>query len=319
MADDTEIYLADVFAALRRQRGLILISTVIAVVIGLLYSVLSTPYYSSSVKFLPATGQGANSGLSALSGSLGPAAALVGIDLGSGGSGKEEYLAVLRSRELSVRFIEENGVLPHLFPRRWDEQAAQWRPNEPGVLGRLAQGLSKIIARLSGDKGWRAPTAVPSAWQAYDEFRKISAISEDTDTGIVTMTIEFSDPDLASTWANAYIDLANNRIRQDEIEEASRALEHLNEQALQTSVGDLKDKIYELIETQLERIMLANARPQFAFRVVDKAVVPEDHSHPNRPLLAILSLVLGGMLGVFAALAVETYRGSFSARSHPST
>lgn len=308
-ADEQEIYLSDIVAALGRRKRLIAASVGVTVLIGLLYAIFSTPLYTASVTLQPATEDAG--GLAGLRGQFGGVASLAGINLGGGGSTKDEYLAILRSRELAERFIERHGVMRHLFPERWDEEADAWKQGEPGLLSRAARAVSRTLASLSGDEGWRETRGPgPSMWEAHKAFsEKVRSVSEDVQTGIVTVKFEFRDPELAARWANGYIAMANAEIRAKAVEESTRALAYLDEEVQKTAVAGVRDTIFTLVEAQLEKIMLANSRPEYAFKVLDKAVVPEEKSHPKRKLIVVLSVILGSMVGTFGALTLEAWRG----------
>lgn len=310
---EDEISLRDIAAALGRRKRMIAVIVAACTLFGLLYAVFTQPLYSASVTVRPVSEE-AGDALSGLRSQFGGAAALAGISLGGGASDAQEFIAILKSRDLGERFINEYGLKPYLFPDRWDAEAGAWKTGEPGLIGRAAQGVSRTLAWLSGDEGWRPPApGEPSDREAYKEFSEnVRSISEDVETGIVTLSFEFPDPERAAEWANAYVAMANADIRQDTVREASRALAYLNEQVQETNMAGLRETIFSIIQTQLERITLANARPQYAFKVLDPAVVPEERSHPKRALIVILSLILGGMLGVFAALAVEAWKGGIA-------
>lgn len=313
IADEEEIYLSDIIAALGRRKRLIAACVTLVTLVGLLYAVLSTPLYTASVTVQPSTEDAG--GLSGLRSQFGGVAALAGVDLGGGGSTKDEYLAILRSRQLTDRFFERNMVLPHLFPDAWDAEAGAWKQSEPGLISRAARGISRTLARLSGDEGWREERGPgPSLWEAYKAFNeKVRNIREDAQTGIVTVEFEFRDPALAARWANDYVAMANAEIREKAVVESTRALAYLDEEVQKTTIAGVRETIFSLVEAQLEKIMLANSRPEYAFKVLDRAVVPEERSHPKRALIVVLSLMLGSMVGVFAALAREAWRGAFAA------
>jgi uncharacterized protein involved in exopolysaccharide biosynthesis len=171
------------------------------------------------------------------------------------------------------------------------------------------------MASLSGDRGWRKPGGAPTVWQAYQRFEQIRVITELPQDGLVAVSFQYRDPTLAAEWATAYITMANDQIRQNAIEESSRALAYLNEEIDKTTVVDLRGTIYSLVKTQLEKIMLASARPEFAFKVIDKAVVPEERSRPRRALILAFALLLGAVAGAFAALGLETVRGAVAPRA----
>lgn len=313
-ANEQEIYLSDIVAAIGRRKRLIAICFSITVLIGLSYAVFTTPLYTASVTVQPAVDD--SGALSGLRGQFGGAAALAGINLGGGGdTKKEEYLAVLQSRALAERFIISQEIMQHLFSEQWNEETNHWRqPGKPGVVSRVTRSVSKVLARLSGDEGWREKSdGEPRLWDAYKNFKKdIISVSEDVQTGIVTVTMKFSDPALTAQWANNYVALANSTLRQKAIDEATRALAYLDGEVQKTTVSGLRNTFFKLVEKQLETITLANARPEYAFKIIDHAVIPEDKSHPKRGVIVILSVILGVMLGVFIALVLEAWLGAFS-------
>ena len=68
--------------------------------------------------------------------------------------------------------------------------------------------------------------------------------------------------------------------------------------------GDLA--INSLIESQINKIMLANVRKDYAFQVIDPAMSPSADSQlrPNRPLIVAVGIVLGFFTGGLAAFFV---------------
>lgn len=318
VTDDQEISLRDIINALLRQRWVIIVCMAVAALTGLLYAVFTQPIYSASTTIRPVIDQ-RGGGLGGLASQFGGLASMAGINLGGGGSDKEEYLAILRSRELAERFMTEQDVLPHLFPDLWDDEADRWIGSEDGSSsgndgsgGGLRSRISSLLVTLSGDEGRnsgpRGPG--PSMWDAYKEFSGIRSVNEDVQTGIVTVTFRFRNPVQAAEWANGYVAMANREIRENTVREAERALEYLNREVERTQAAGLRETIYALVETQLERIMLAQARDEYSFKILDRAVVPEERSHPNRILIVILALIVGGIIGSAAALLIDVFRRS---------
>jgi len=68
--------------------------------------------------------------------------------------------------------------------------------------------------------------------------------------------------------------------------------------------------MYDLIEQETKTLMLANARTEYAFTIVDPAVAPEVRIQPKRTLMA-----LGGLVaGLLIALCWRSPTTSWSAR-----
>ena len=72
---------------------------------------------------------------------------------------------------------------------------------------------------------------------------------------------------------------------------------------------ELQQSIYELIEEQIKRIMLANVRDEYAFQVVDPAAIPDNRYfvRPKRIFIVIVGTLLGAFAGIFAAFAAHSF------------
>jgi pantothenate kinase len=77
-------------------------------------------------------------------------------------------------------------------------------------------------------------------------------------------------------------------VREADIQEASKSIEFLNDQASKTVVTDLQAVLYELIQSQTETMMLAQVRDEYVFKTIDAAFVPEKKSGPQRAIICIL-------------------------------
>ena len=60
----------------------------------------------------------------------------------------------------------------------------------------------------------------------------------------------------------------------------------------------LQSTIFGLIEAEMRNAMLSNVKQEYAFRVIDPAVVAQKRNWPNRALFALLGLFLGGVAGI---------------------
>jgi uncharacterized protein involved in exopolysaccharide biosynthesis len=146
----------------------------------------------------------------------------------------------------------------------------------------------------------------PTAWYAVERFRKsVLTIREDKRTGVVTIGMDWTDPAVATRWANLFVAMANESIRTRTIEESSRNIKYLNEQISKTNVLEMQKVMYNLIEAETKKLMLANGRVEYAFKVIDPAVKPELRIAPKRTVMVIIGGMLGGTLG---CLLIFTHR-----------
>ena len=94
----------------------------------------------------------------------------------------------------------------------------------------------------------------------------------------------------------------NSAVVRQDVDEAEQAIEYLEEQIAATSVADLQNVFFKLIEEQIKVVMLAKVSPEYMFRTLDPAVAPELKAKPKRKLIVILGLLLGGSIGLVVVL-----------------
>ena len=271
--------LGDVLRCLWRGKFVIgaCVAAITAASVGLAFWM--TPVYSASIVIV-ASNSGRMSGLGATGGSLASLVSMAGVDLGpSGGPQVQEELAVLSSRELSEGFIAEQRLLPEFFPKLWDRSRDNWV--DPGAEH-------------------------PTLFQAYRKFNNLRTIEENRKTGLVTVRIDWTDRDKAAQWANALIERLNEVMRKRAIERTDAHLQYLQREFDSTSAVETRAAISRLMESQINERMLANVTKEYAFRVVDRALVP-DARNPERPKKARM-IETGAFLGLAVGAAIALVR-----------
>ena len=125
------------------------------------------------------------------------------------------------------------------------------------------------------------------------------SIGYDKRDGIVIFTMNWDDPNLAAKYANQFVSAINNYIRNDEILEAEKSIDYLKKEIKKTTLVDIKNVLNSLIQEQLQTIMLANVREDYAFKIIDPAMVPKSKIKPQRRQIVILGFILGLIIGTF--------------------
>ena len=155
--------------------------------------------------------------------------------------------------------------------------------------------------------------AAPTQHQSNEALtlftRRVLAVSEDKRTGLVRVSITWIDRHAAAVWANEYVDLANHELQRRAIDESNTRIEFLRDAAQKAQVVGVREAIYRLMESEVKSVMIATTRPDFAFRIVDKAIVP-DESARVRPMRSLLAVAGGcvGMLVAFLFLVIRARR-----------
>jgi len=275
--------MVDVRALLRRcwiNRWLIFFSVFICSALFVIAAFTITPVYRSSTVVIPASADRSSmsGSLSSALGSLGGLASLAGVNVSSNDSTTVEALAVLQSRQFTQKFIDEHGLMPRLFSNKWDATNAKWKVDEE-----------------------RQPTPA----QAYKYFNeKVRMVNQDKKTGLVTVQIDWKDRNEAAAWANALVQLTNAEMRNRAIEKATASIGFLEKELATTSTVETREAINRLIEAQIKQRMLATVTQEYAFRVVDEAVVSDvnDPIKPKKLMLIITGLLVGLIVGSFVAI-----------------
>lgn len=281
VAED-EVNLLDLWRVLVSFKWLILAVTLVTTAASAAIAWWMPPIYRAEVTLAPVSPEEGGR-LSALAGELGGIASLAGINIGSGGNSVDRVIAVLKSREFTDAFIQDEKLLPVLFSGVWDSQKKIWLVEDPK----------------------NAPT-LRKAYQIFDN--NIRTITQDKKTGLVTLAIEWKDPQQAALWANLMVERLNRHEQQAAITEAEKSLAYLKDQLAKTSVLEMQQSVYRLIEAQTKNIMLANARDQYAFNIIDRAVVPETKSKPDRKMIVAMGFAAGLLMSILFAVIFSSIK-----------
>jgi len=276
-----EITLISLIQILMKKKWAIFTCTFLFSVIALSYALVATPMFRARV-LLSVVEEKNPSSLSQIASQFGHFAALAGVNLGGGDRTRAEVIAFLKSRILTETFIKTQNLMPILFEKLWNADDNKWEVENQDEI--------------------------PTMWDAFLLFDSNRAVSEDLETGLITLTVDWKDPKLAVEWTNKYVKLVNELMRNNAIEDAENNLKYLNKALNQTSSVEVHDAIYRIIESQIKTIMFAKAKEEFAFKVIDPPVIPRVKVKPKRKLIVISGFFLGLTVGVFFTLFLHYYK-----------
>jgi uncharacterized protein involved in exopolysaccharide biosynthesis len=298
-AADDEIDLRELFGILWAEKWLIIAAAAVAAAGSVAYALMATEIFRAEAVLVPAE---ARQSASPLLNQLGGAAALIGINVGAqGGSAVANSIAILRSREFIVKFIEEHQVLVPLFAGNWE------RSTGPRID-------DSIYDSISGE--WKLENGVPSHLAAYRAFNEILEVSQDAASGLVRIAIEWHDPNLAAIWVNQLVSDINRDIKSADVQEARDAIRYLQSQLETTQLVDMQRVFYQLIESQTRVTMLADVREEYVFQVIDPAVVPDQRIFPKRPLIVVAGTLAGGFIGLLLVFFRRVVLPAISKANH---
>ena len=298
---DDEIDLRELFMVLWAGRIKIFAITAVFAVASVIYALSVPNQYKATALLAPAKSDGG--GLSSALGQLGGLASLAGVSIG-GGESSESQIAqeIMKSWSFVEGFIADNNLAVEVYAAEgWSKGSNELQINQDAYD---SEGSEWLIEDEFGVVG------PPSSWQLFKAFSKRVAVSEDKKSGLVSVSIEYYSPQIAKQWLDLYISAINKHMQERQVKKVSNNISYLEAQIGKTSIAEMREVFYTIIEEQTKNKMVAEASPDYAFVAVSPSMVPEEKSQPKRALICILGTLLGGMLSVLLVLVMHYARKS---------
>ena len=276
--DENVITFSKIFGILLSNYKIIMLFGILGIAISIPYS-LSLDYRYRAQTALLIEKDGGSNPLSAVQTSLGSFGAIVGLP-NLPRAKETETLAIFQSRTFTEKIISELGVLPFLFEEAWDKDKNDWKVGQK-----------------------------PTKQEQFETMAGISTLDYYAKRGLHVYTIEFGDPVLVAKWANEAIALFNSYMREQAIVEAEKSRKYLEDKLKQTSLVNMQDVLYDLIAAQTQQSMLASVQKDFAFKIIDPAVVPEERVYPNRTQIVLYVTFASLFLGILIAFVRDLLGG----------
>ena len=292
---DDEIDLRELFTVLWAGKIQILVCVLVAALVSVSVALDQPNKYTAEAVLAPRS-SGGGGGLAQLASQYSGLASLAGINIGGVGDGNPAAVAteMLKTREFFSEYLYDSVLVDLMAAQGWNSGA-----DTVVIDDTLFDVQSQMWIREV-----EPPFQVkPSAQEAHEAFvEEFLSVSEDKQTGFVTVAVTHLSPSVARDWVNLLIKGINEAVRARDVREAENSIEFLNEQRMKTNLVSLTEVFSELIEEQTKTVMLANASDEYVFQVIEPPVAPELKSEPSRALICVLGTMLGGMLGLVLVL-----------------
>ena len=269
--DEDEIDLLELIRTLLLAWKTIVGIAILCTGLAVVYSLHAPEVFKAETLLAPATEE--KSGASSALSQFGGLAAMAGISIPSD-SNVEQVVATLQSRKFLRQYIDVKKLLPVLFEEIWDAESQSW------------------FVQTQEDE--------PTEQKAVDAFKEILSVDEDKISGLISLSISWKDPAVAAEWANDLVKQLNEQLREKAITDSQKRVGYLEQELAKTTLQDMRAVLYNLLESEKQKAMLANVNEDFALEVIDPAVAPETREKPKRKLIVALGVVCGGFLGIFS-------------------
>ena len=297
---DDEIDLRELFGVLWGNKIKIIGITAVFAVVSVIYALSVPNQYKASALLAPAQQQ--SGGLSGALGQLGGLASLAGVSIGGGESSEAQVAQeIMKSWSFIEGFIADNDLAVEVYAAEgWSRESNQLKFDNDVYAVKTKTWLVE-----NDNNGRLGP---PTSWQLFEKFSEMLAVSEDKKSGLISISIEYYSPQIAKQWLDLYISSVNKHMQARQVVKVSNNIEYLEAQIEKTSITEMQEVFYTIIEEQIKSQMLAEASPDYAFVAVSPSMVPEKKSQPKRALICILGTLLGGILSVLTVLVLHFAR-----------
>jgi len=262
-----------------RQRKGIGLYLLAGLALGMVWAIISRPLYEVEVVTIPVDAETAGSASLLESFGLSDLVSMASVGQVSR---KQEAIATLRSRSFLLSLISELNLMPQFFG---EGETPKWKEmlgiGSPGTMG-----------------------------DAVDLLRdEIVEVIDDRRSGLVLLRVRWGDRHQSVVWANELVARVNKEMQTRAIERATRELEYLQEELARTESVEVRQAVFRLLEAQLKSLMLANVSDDFALRVLDPALLPDENKSVNLSKKARVALgLIVGMMLAFVYLARKEVR-----------
>jgi uncharacterized protein involved in exopolysaccharide biosynthesis len=276
-----ELSLIELWKILVNYKLYIVGLTVLTTLVAIYYASNLPTIYKAEVLMIPAS-----SGSGGSSSSLGSLANLTGIAIGGSnntGAEGERALARLKTRSFLINHIKEKNLKPILFADQWNKETKLWIDQEPPDRD-SAELLNSMIQTNSNPKSRIGITSLFVNWKNPSNPNKIADI------------------------ANGLVSSLNSKAKQYAVLEAKNSILFLEKELEKTNILNSQTILYNLIEQQIGKIMMANVKDEFVFKVIDPAVIPKQAKNKPKIMIVFIGIVLGIFLGSFFAVSINYFK-----------
>tara|TARA_B100000575_G_C23060188_1_gene610328 strand:+ start:58 stop:993 length:936 start_codon:yes stop_codon:yes gene_type:complete len=258
-------------------RNFILIITSVFSIVAVIYSLSLPNVYRSQALLAEAN---SNNSISSSLDQFSSLAGIAGISLPSSGEADEVEMgiAVIKSLDFFEGFATKYDIwIPLVASIGWDSMTNELLLDD--------DIYNKNEERWTQDK--------PSIQSFHGAFLERLNISRSKQTGFVQISIEHHSPYIASFWLESIIKEINEITRLEDMKVANASIEFLENEIEGTKLIEVRSSLNGLIQDQIQKRMVANATPEYLFKILASPFAPEKKYSPRRSLICIFGFLMG--------------------------
>lgn len=299
--DEDEVDFLKILKVIWTGKKLIIWIVLICTFAVAVFSLFLTNIYTARAVLKPATQNQMPGKFSALALQYSGIASLAGIAAPTQTS-SSEIVSLLESNILKKEMIQNYQLRPILFPDNWDGEKKAWK--KPAFS--LSSFINKLRPSRPGAAGQDA--GMPDIQDGIRALKKIITVDYDPKDDIITVSVDFRDPDIAAKIAGYCITTLNDHMSSEAKRIALVNKVYLEKQLQETTDSLMQQKIYSLIAEKIEIIMMAEVKEGFAFKVLDPPMAPDMKSKPKRAAMVAVTFFVSLFVAACIVLIRERIR-----------
>jgi len=295
-----ELDLKELFLNLWTGRVYIIISTLLCLLIAIVYLNITDRKYEVNYTIAPIEQSDQKLNV----GGLGGLAALAGINLpSSSNSDFLSYKFLLASEEVAHFVLEDDSIVQAIFKSEWNDDLGKYQAPPKNkiitILSSLKSALTGNSAKLYSPPDDRRL----SAW-----IKKTIDISENKDFGFAELTSKSSDPELIAQLMVRISDFTDELLKKRYIANSEKTMEFYKIQLSKARAREHREALATLIAQEDQKLILASRGSHFVAKPLTAPTISLDPVSPKPSLTLALSVVLGSFLGAAFVLVRKAFK-----------
>lgn len=289
--------LRQIFGTVLQRAWIVAGITLLGVAIAAIYLAHATYKYTASITVAPA--QGANIG--GLSSQFAGIASAAGVDLpvDQGSAQFQIFQQTIFSREVAERLALQRDVLKGIFDQEWTGHGWQEPPN---ALAPITHGIKRVLGLPI--RHWSRPDAARLADWMQTEVH----IEDVPKKPIMILSVQHKDPVFAARFIGLLRLAADDGVRQRALDRSDPLIDYLSAQLRTVQLADHRAALATALSEQMKTRMIARSGVAFAAEPLGRATASLLPTSPKPVLILLLGFLVGGVVGVLAALALGPRR-----------
>ena len=292
---EDELDIKELLLVIWKGKKLIVRITAIITLATLFYALMLTNYYKSEALLVSRDSSQNQSLLSQYSG----VASMVGVNLStSGGGSGDEVIEIIKSRKFVRHLLTHENILPSIMAAKGFDTSTKELLFDKNIYD---PATKKWSGSFNGGKK-------PSYLEAHNVYKDyIISVSMSSKTGFILISVEHISPIFAKEFLELIIKEVNMLLRKRDMEESDQALQYLKSELSKTSLVEIKGSINALIESQLEKQMMAQINEDYFLIAIEPPFISERKSKPNRGIIMVTGVIIGFIISLFIVVLRHYY------------